>query len=96
MTAVENDRDVRAPPGDLADELGELFVGQAPRAQHSAVVAHEGLIEMVWLDFPKLFGCTLLRAVPAEIEKAQRLPAWRGGNGIVRPRSRPRAWPAGS
>ena len=59
-----------APPGrGLGDELGQLLVGQVPRAFGAAVVEDEGFVEAVGLEVPELLGGLLLGAVAAVAEQ---------------------------
>ena len=54
---------------DLGDELGKLLVGQVPGALSSAVVEHQGLVEVIGLDRPEGLRRRLLRAVAAVAEE---------------------------
>ena len=54
--------------GHIADQLGNLLVGQVPASRTPAIEKHERLVEVVRLDLPELFGGLFLRAVTAVIE----------------------------
>ena len=54
---------------DLADQLGDLFVGQVPASLAPAVEEHERFVQVVRLDVPELFGGLFLRAMPAVVEQ---------------------------
>ena len=69
VAAVEDHRDVRPLGGDLADQLGDLLVGEVPASLVPAIEADERLVEVVGLELPELLGGLLLRAVAAVIEE---------------------------
>ena len=69
VATVENHGDMRPLGRHVTDQLGNLFISQIPASWVPAIEAHEGLIQVVWLELPELLGGLLLRAVTAVIEE---------------------------
>ena len=69
MATVENHGDMRPLGRHVTDQLGNLFISQIPASWAPAIEAHEGFIQVVWLELPEFFWGLLLRAVTAVIEE---------------------------
>src|SRR5262249_5187523 len=69
VAAIQQYDDVGTAAGHVLNQHRQLLVGQVPTARLPAVVADEGLVEVVRLDVPELPGGLLLRAVPAVTEQ---------------------------
>ena len=69
VAAVEDHGDMRALRGHVADQLGDLLVGEVPASRAPAIEQHERLVKVVGFELPELFGGLLLRAVPAVVEE---------------------------
>ncbi|MGC2224721.1 MAG: hypothetical protein WA624_21365 [Methylocella sp.] len=60
---------MRTAGRDFGDQNGQLLVCEIPIAVVAAVIANQGLVEMVWLNVPELGRGALLRAMAAVIEQ---------------------------
>ncbi len=69
--------------GHLADQLGDLLVGEVPASRVPAIEEDERFVEVVGLELPELLGGLLLRAVTAVVEERDvaLLRLSRGGRG---------------
>ena len=69
VAGVQDDHDVGLLLRHLGNQQGQFLVGQIPTAVRAAVVADDGLVQVVRLQVPELGRRLLLRAVAAVVEQ---------------------------
>ena len=69
MAGVQDDHDVGLLLRHLGDQQAQLLVRQVPAAVRAAVVADDGLVQVIRLQVPELGRRLLLRAVAAVVEQ---------------------------